>query len=335
MVPVIRYSTSDLPPDARYLDWYYRGWPGQTPLLRSKPMEPFDVRWERVQLGLVTFVYVEITSMTWERRLDDIRTSSSDPLVISMMIDGLAEGDMDGRAFREGSGTYHFNDMARPSLHGSTGSRTYNLSIPRAVAGEWLAPLRDLHGLVIEQQEARILFAIAEQVHASIDRLGEDGAERLGRVFLELLAAAIAGRRPTQPDMTSALRRRAVKAIDQSLGGKDASVEGLCRMLNVSRGRLFKLFQPDGGIQAYVMTQRLTRARAALAEIDRAEPVGTLADRLGFADASHLSRAFKKRFGVTPRDYRALILENRRRLAKVPDETLVLEAGTDVLPEIG
>ena len=153
--PILRYTTDDLPPEDRYRTWYLRDWPRSEPIFRTVPTEPFNTRWESVQLGSVMFVYTEISGMRWERRRQDIRVSDFDPIIVNMMIEGEAQGDMDGRPFHETAGTFHFHDLSRPSLHASTASLTYSVVIPRPVAEQWFAPLQDLHGLVIGGAAAR------------------------------------------------------------------------------------------------------------------------------------------------------------------------------------
>lgn len=290
--------------------WSERSWPRATPVYRTEPFEPFNTAWETIPLGPVTFVYTEITGMRWERRLADIRVSDFDPIIISMMIEGLAQGDMDGRVFLETAGTFHFHDLARPSLHVSTASRTFNLVIPRAIAAEWFGPLHDLHGLVVGREAAAMLFSHSVQVRHALPRFSLTDADRLGRVFLELATLALSGSRPalqTPVAAEDALMRRAMQKIDQGLGSGDLSVAELCRTLGVSRQRLFAAFRSSGGVQTYITATRVNRARTALAEIGRAEPIGAIAHRLGFSDASHLSRAFRDRYGMSPSDYRRLV----------------------------
>jgi AraC-like DNA-binding protein len=312
-IPILRYSTSDLPAAERYRDWYERSWPRSGPIYRTEPFEPFNTSWETAQLGPVTFLYTEITGMRWERRLEDIRTSDFDPIIISMMIDGMAHGDLDGRAFRETAGTFHFHDLARPSLHVSTASRTYSLVVPRPVAAEWFAPLHDLHGLVVGPDAAAMLFSHAAHVRRDLPRFDLAQADQLGRVFLELVALTLAVARPVPQARISAedaLRQRGVEEIEKRLGSGEVAVAELCLALGVPKRRLFAAFRPDGGVQAYVMTERLKRARNALSDLERAEPIGNIAHRLGFSDAPHLSRAFRQRYGMTPRDYRRLVAKD-------------------------
>jgi AraC-like DNA-binding protein len=310
-IPVLRYSTHDLPPEERYRAWYLRDWPRTEPIYRTEPTEPFNTRWESVQLGDLIFVHAEITGMRWERRAQDVRVSDFDPIIVNMMIEGEAQGDMDGRPFREGPGMFHFHDLGRPSLHASTGSRTWSLVLPRPVAERRFAPLHDLHGLVVGGTGAAALFAFAAHVHETLPRLDLSESERLGQVFLDLLSVALIGARTEAPVRLSkgeVLRRRAVEEIERRLGG-EVNIADLQRAVGVSRNRLFALFQADGGVQAFVMSQRLERARVALAELYRGETISNIALRLGFGDSSHLSRTFRKRYGMTPRDYRKL-LEN-------------------------
>ena len=68
------------------------------------------------------------------------------------------------------------------------------------------------------------------------------------------------------------------------------------------------------GVQNHITALRLDRARAAIGDVDRAEPIGTIAHRLGFSDAPHLSRVFRSRYGMTPREYRRMIALNRLEL---------------------
>lgn len=309
-IPVARFTTDDLQPADRYRAWSMRDWPRREQIYRTEPSEPFTTSWEIAQLGEVTFIYTEITGMRWERRAQDIRGSDFDPIIINMMVDGLAQGDMDGRPFYEPSGTLHFHDLGRPSIHVSTASTTYSIIVARPLAQQVFGSLHDVHGLVVPAAAAEMLFAHAEQTRRALPRLDIMVAERLGRVFLELAAIALAEVRPSQaPRLQSEklLLQRATEEIDRRLGDGKITIAELCKAMGVTRARLFAAFKAEGGIHTFIARQRLDRARAALADVERAEPIGNIAHRLGFSDAPHLSRAFRVQFGMSPRDYRALV----------------------------
>lgn len=317
-LPILRWSTHDLPPEQRYRTWYLRDWPRSEPIFRTQPSEPFNTRWESVQLGQVTFVHTEITGMRWERRLQDIRVSDFDSIIVNMMIHGEAQGDLDGRPFHQTAGMFHFHDLSRPSLHGSTASLTHSVIIPRPVAEAWFAPIHDLHGLVVGGAAAKPLFAYSAHLREMMPRLDLSEADRLGRVLLELVSVALLDSRPPPSSRLSAesiLRRRAAEEIEQRLG-RGIVIADLCRALGTSRSRLFAAFQADGGIQTYILGQRLERARTALADLDSAGSINNIALRLGFGDASHLSRSFRKRYGMAPSEYRRLLAAGPARIAE-------------------
>lgn len=308
-VPILRYATDALPPGERYRAWYLRDWPRTEPIYRTEPTEPFNTRWESVQLGPLIFVHAEITGMRWERRREDIRASDFDPIIVNMMISGEAQGDMDGRLFRETAGAFHFHDLGRPSLHASTASETFSLVIPRPLAETWFAPIHDLHGLVLGGAAAAPLFAFSAQVREMLPRLDLSETDRLGHVFLELLSVALLGSRPAPTGRLSAkdiLRRKAVEAIERRLG-REIVIADLCRDIGASRSRLFAAFRDEGGVQAYITGQRLERARTALADLKPGETISNIAHRLGFGDAAQLSRSFRRRYGMAPSEYRRLL----------------------------
>ena len=55
--------------------------------------------------------------------------------------------------------------------------------------------------------------------------------------------------------------------------------------------------------KTYLQALRVSRARAALARSDRS--IAMVASDHGFADAAHLSRAFRQAYGATPSEFRA------------------------------
>lgn len=308
-IEILRYSTAGLPPEARYPDWLARTWPRVDAIYRTEPIEPFTTSFESAELGEIVFVHAKVTAMRWERRLEDIRASDFDSIIVNMMVEGCAQGDHDGRAFREEAGEFHFHDLAKPSSHVSTASRTLSLILPRPLAAGLFGTLDDLHGLVVGGACADMLLGHAEQVWKALPALERAAAPALGRSLLDLLAVAVAQARASVPPAAAIdrrLRRRAETMIETQLN-RPLTMAGLCAALNVSRRSLFAAFSADGGVHHYIRTKRLERAKAALADLERGEPIGTIAVRLGFCDASHLTRLFRARYGMAPRDFRRLI----------------------------
>ena len=75
---------------------------------------------------------------------------------------------------------------------------------------------------------------------------------------------------------------------------------------SISRSTLYRLFEPFGGVAAYVRQRRLTRAFQILSDpATQHERIGTVAARCGFADDTVFSRAFRRAYGMSPNDIRA------------------------------
>ncbi|MDL2405891.1 helix-turn-helix domain-containing protein [Rhizobium calliandrae] len=100
------------------------------------------------------------------------------------------------------------------------------------------------------------------------------------------------------------LMERARRLIDQRLAQADLTPDTLCIALGVSRSRLYRLFEPLGGISAYIRRQRLLRTRDALSDSCDMRPIACIAEQWGFYDASAYSRTFRHEFGVTPKEAR-------------------------------
>lgn len=93
--------------------------------------------------------------------------------------------------------------------------------------------------------------------------------------------------------------QRAVELIHQS-SGKPLSAVSLARQVNLSESRFRHLFGEQIGIpvRSYLLWARIRRAVRLLA--DQARSLAEVAALSGFADQAHMTRSFKRMFGVTP-----------------------------------
>lgn len=78
------------------------------------------------------------------------------------------------------------------------------------------------------------------------------------------------------------------------------TVQGLSEQNGVNENRLYYVFRKYAGMGPgdYMMAYRLNRAKELLITSDA--PVGEVAKSVGYSDALHFSRIFKKRFGISP-----------------------------------
>ena len=107
-----------------------------------------------------------------------------------------------------------------------------------------------------------------------------------------------------QAPIDATLLGRARRLIDGRLTDRNLTSEMLCAALGVSRSRLYRLFEPLGGIASYIRKQRLLRTRDALSDIADTRSISRIAEQWGFVDASAYSRTFRHEFGISPKEAR-------------------------------
>jgi AraC-like DNA-binding protein len=101
--------------------------------------------------------------------------------------------------------------------------------------------------------------------------------------------------------------RELTNYIDTHIGDSALSPRSAAISLGISVRYVHKLFAITGAtFSAHVMTKRLELVRRDLASAEcRHQPIFGLAYRWGFNDISTFIRAFKKKYGCSPSEYRA------------------------------
>ena len=98
-----------------------------------------------------------------------------------------------------------------------------------------------------------------------------------------------------------------VAHIERRLHDPAFGPESLPAALRVSRSRLYAAFTGDEGVAAKIRDARLDRAYRRLRSRTSGTRIGSVMANCGFTDAAAFSRAFRRRFGMAPRD----VLEGR------------------------
>jgi AraC-like DNA-binding protein len=173
--------------------------------------------------------------------------------------------------------------------------------------------LRRTYGVDAPQLRHLMMALVAES----------DSGTSSGIAFVEALTAALsrqlvvhAGVRrpraePARGGLSPAARRRVLELIDAKLDGQ-LSVGTLAREAGLSPAHFARAFKESLGHPPHrvLLSRRLERARHMLEGCGA--QLSDVAARAGFADQAHLTRHFKRRFGVTPG---AVMRSTRRQCA--------------------
>ena len=127
----------------------------------------------------------------------------------------------------------------------------------------------------------------------------------LGQLVIACLSPD-ASRTPNQRLALQEAKRLMIKSfIETNLHSPELGPGFICQHCGISQSRLYALFPDEGGIANYIWSRRLERAAKDLQDTGFAHlSVGEIAENAGFTRHSHFSTAFKRRFGMTAKDWR-------------------------------
>ena len=150
------------------------------------------------------------------------------------------------------------------------------------------------------------IFSLARElhrVHKAPDELSENLVDMIAMAFSSSVMLNQVGNHSI---VRASLKRRIHQYIDNNLCNPDLSNRHIAAAQNISVRYLHKLFDDEEEtVHALILTKRLERTRHLLTDPAYAgHSIERIAYSTGFVSAAHFSRAFKKRFGVCPRDVR-------------------------------
>lgn len=273
----------------------------------------FDIDFTAAHLGPLILGRTHSVSQRFARDAATVARSGVDHVIVQTYVGGSNHVTAEGESFEVGAGEVWFFDMAR-TVATETTPRFHNVSLtlPRALIEPLVSDVDALHGLKLDASRPTTGL-LAQHLRTLADTMASMTAREAAAVVDATvhLVAGCAGVRTDAREMageavSGALLARIRRGIDAHLGDPDLGPDLLCRLHGVSRARLYRLFEPIGGVADYIRRRRLRRAFLDLASpAERDTRVATIGYRWGFANEATFSRAFKTRFGLSPSEVRA------------------------------
>jgi AraC family transcriptional regulator, positive regulator of tynA and feaB len=117
-----------------------------------------------------------------------------------------------------------------------------------------------------------------------------------------------AQQQPTQEQRLLRIRRQVIGFLEQHLDDPDLNVQQAAKELGLSARYIQLAFAAaQESVSHWILNRRLQRCHAELSTPQYAkQSIGQLAFRYGFNDLSYFNRSFKRRYGVTPSQSRAV-----------------------------
>ncbi|WP_158284815.1 helix-turn-helix domain-containing protein [Hoeflea marina] len=243
-----------------------------------------------------------------ERTRAQVRQDDLDNVAISVFLsrDGrIAQG---GDSAAVGPGDIGIVDMSRPFLNSCSGEyRELRIHLTRDVfnaqigkldsmAGRNFAAGSPLQALFVGHLQAYV--AGLPEMSAVEANIGFEGV-------LHLLQHALGRHRPDGDIRARTVRDLAEAMIRRRLHDQALDPNEIGKALGVSRTRLYEAFAETEGVAATILNARLDATRRQI-QTARTRSIGEIMFACGLTDATMFSRAFRRRFGMTPSEFRKL-----------------------------
>jgi len=269
-------------------------------------------------LGELSLTRVASSRQRVFRTQSRIARAREDYLLFAFGTDGVGGVVQDGRETLIRPGAFAFYDTTRPyELSFDADFVQTILQVPRKTALARFGAIEDLTAIAFgaDQPLHRLASDFITRLPQVIDSVEPSVAMRLSAQALDLVALAIApsATRPHASSYSAALLYRLKAHIHAHLGDPHLSLSGTAAALSMSSRHVNNLLAAQGeSFGRYVLARRLEQCRRNLADPSLAHrQIAEIAYAWGFNDQSHFSRAFRQRFGLSPREFRASVRADR------------------------
>jgi AraC-like DNA-binding protein len=301
-VPRAVFQSSALPVKERFDLWRE----SVLPLFESiseAPRETFRGHVESVDLGNIFIGTSSLSPLRFHRARTPCATGGEDHLLVQLYVTGGYSGHNGYREVQVRPGDISLLDLGRGLETRAPASNALSLILPREQVYSYANPESLKYGHVLRGDSAmgRILgnhlLTVWRQLRsASVEETGS-----IRHMLLNSVVGAFSEAPGAQEYLSERVTLEAIRAyIAQNLS-EPLSPEELCRHFACSRAQLYRLFQPAGGVAAYVRDARLKHCWQELTANDgKTKRILDVALAWGFTSQSHFNRLFRQSFGMTP-----------------------------------
>ena len=200
--------------------------------------------------------------------------------------------------------------MGQPVSMQRNACRVLTLFVPGALVEEVFPDPAALHcrAMPIDTPIARLALAQVEALGRDIAHMSAPVAQSAVRASAQLLLAGF-GKEARLSGGARAAARAAMfgqvrRYVQANLHRSELSPEQVLATLHLPRPTLYRMFQHDGGLGAYIRHLRLRHAADDLVRYPHLM-VTDVAYGVGFQSPSDFTRAFRRAYGMSPQEFRA------------------------------
>ncbi len=307
-LPFARLDTKQIPRDSQFDAWR----DSIAPLFDSRPLLGEKVSDYRTDVSayLVDSLMVSQISFTRQHFVRDRRfmaNGETDHFMLQLYTEGVCACNNGGRDFAFSPQVICLIDLGRSIQSTADASSSLGIVIPRDVMREYAGGLNGLHGrtLATNTPQGRILVEHLRTLWSVLPTAQAGDAASLAATTSALVGALFQSSSSQPADDAPGLGKATLdvlcRYIEAHLDSPELGVTALCREFHLSRSKVYRLFKPLGGVEAFIRDRRLLRCYHELRSAQRGERrITDIATAWGFSSPSHFTRLFRSAFGVSP-----------------------------------
>ncbi|MFE2144646.1 helix-turn-helix domain-containing protein [Streptomyces sp. NPDC059456] len=250
-------------------------------------------------------------TVTRERRL--ISRGGGEYMTVTLHHRGTARLTQDGRQALVRPGTFTCSDAGRPYTREQPDDFRFTaFRVPKQGLGVSEGDLRAVTGTVFGSDgTAGLVAGYLSRLAARPADFDPYTGRQLAQTAADLLTVLVRERQgrlnPHASETARGMLARVKEYILRHLAEPDLSPERIAAAHHMSVRYLHKLFRAeDATVGRWIHRERLERCRRDLSRPSGTAPsVSAVAQRWGFVNPSHFSRAFRAAYGMSPREWQS------------------------------
>jgi AraC-like DNA-binding protein len=313
-----RFSTHALAAEEQFLAWRQRvGHVVDVPPSKEQIARGFRGEIDLYAVGGIVFTDCSTDSMLLERSVARVSTDSRRDYAFQLFVEGEI-GHVTGMRKKRSAPVSVQGivalDLNQPFRAERPECRLLSLFIPSAIVDEELRDGAAIHGRIVQQGSPLTglvldhLAAVAREIPtldpAAAAEALHAGAQLMVAAFRKEARLTGASRAAVQAAVMGQVRRY----VEANLHEGDLTPTRVVQALQLKRATIYRWFEHEGGLGAYIRNRRLREAADELVRFPHFQ-VTEIAYGLGFQSASDFTRAFRRAFDMSPQDMRARALD--------------------------
>ena len=238
----------------------------------------------------------------WARQHDD-----SDHVVLQTYLSGQNHVINGGVEFEQRPGTVSAVNLGYQVDAWSGAAEVVSLVLPREVLSARLPALLQAVGPIFAPDSAanRIVGDFLLSLQRTLPHATMQDAPALTDALFGLLESLVHSEDPSSSEASEGTRVVIRRYIDTHLCDPALGTTLLCQAFKISRPTLYRLFQDEGGVVAYIQRRRLMACFRALSSPHQMHRrIYEIALDFTLENPSHLTALFRQHFGMSPSEVR-------------------------------